>query len=211
MNTRSEKRYVFKPMKTLTAWTLGLIVVKLIAMTIWTAGQTAYLFNDSLYDVLELPVGLSMLSYIVMWLVSGIVSLFWIYGAARNAKALRPALDITPGWAVGWFFVPFANLVKPCMVMGDIAVSSRGPVDVRYPKPSPLILLWWLPNIFGNIITSIAGRFQDDEIVVGAGPAYIAFTLGLALIIVGTGAFFKIVRDIHRDQLAANIRLASVF
>jgi hypothetical protein len=211
MNTKSEKQYVFKPMKTLTPWTLGLIVVKLIAMTVWTAGQTAYLFDDGLYDVVEFPVSISALLYILTWLVSGVVSLFWIYGAARNVKALRPTLDLTPGWAVGWFFVPFANLVKPCTVMGDIAVSSKGPVDGRYPKPSSLILLWWLPNIFGNIITSIAGRFQDDETLVGTGPAYVAFTVGLALIVVGTAAFFKIVRDIHRDQLAINMRLATVF
>lgn len=211
MNTKPVKAYVFKPMKTLTSWTLGLMTVQLIGMIGWTTGQAVYLMNSNLYDVLEAPVSISMLLYSAMWLISGIVSLFWIYGAARNAKALRPALDLSPGWAVGWFFVPFANLVKPCMVMGDISVASKKMVDGRYPKPSPLILLWWLPTIFGNIVTSIAGRFLRNDVVLDVGPASIAFVAGLMLVTVGTSAFFKIVRDIHRDQMAADAQVASVF
>src|SRR5690242_12224870 len=37
----------------------------------------------------------------------------WIYRASGNAHTLANDLTITPGWAVGWFFIPFANLVRP--------------------------------------------------------------------------------------------------
>jgi hypothetical protein len=198
-------------MKGLTAWTLGLIVVLLLTMLSWVGGQVAYLVSGTFYDELEMVVAISAMLYVVFWLVSGIVSLFWIYGVARNAKALRPALGVTPGWAVGWFFVPFANLVKPCTVVGEIEASSRGQIDGRYPKPSPLILVWWLANIFGNIIASVAGKLTGDETVLGNSPAYVAFTVGLVLAIIGTAAFSKIVRNIHRYQSATNIRQASVF
>jgi hypothetical protein len=109
---------------------------------------------------------------------------------------------------VGWFFVPFANLVKPCTVVGEIEASSRGQIDGRYPKPSPLILVWWLANIFGNIIASVAGKLTGDETVLGNSPAYVAFTVGLVLAIIGTAAFSKIVRNIHRYQSATiSVRL----
>lgn len=41
---------------------------------------------------------------------AGIAVLRWIYRASRNAHAFGPAMTVTPGWAVGWFFVPIANL-----------------------------------------------------------------------------------------------------
>lgn len=72
MTTKSEKQYVFKPMTTLTPWTLGLIVAKLLAMIVWTAGQTAYLFNDGLYDVVEVPVSIAALLYVAIKIVRDI-------------------------------------------------------------------------------------------------------------------------------------------
>jgi hypothetical protein len=73
-----------------------LIVVLLLTMLSWVGGQVAYLVSGTFYDELEMVVAISAMLYVVFWLVSGIVSLFWIYGVARNAKALRPALGVTP-------------------------------------------------------------------------------------------------------------------
>ena len=34
----------------------------------------------------------------------------WIHGSAVNARRLGAGgLDVSPGWAVGWYFIPFAN------------------------------------------------------------------------------------------------------
>lgn len=39
----------------------------------------------------------------------------WIYRAAWNGRVFAGArqLDFTPGWSVGWYFLPIANLWKP--------------------------------------------------------------------------------------------------
>lgn len=37
----------------------------------------------------------------------------WIYLTNANAHLLSDDMTISPAWSVGWFFVPFANLVKP--------------------------------------------------------------------------------------------------
>src|SRR5262249_29946861 len=45
---------------------------------------------------------------------AGIALLVWVYRANRNARALgAEGLAYSPGWSVGWFFVPLANLVMP--------------------------------------------------------------------------------------------------
>src|SRR6266436_5309609 len=57
--------------------------------------------------------------------------LMWVYRANKNARALGAAgMKYTPGWSVGWFFVPFAGLFMPYWVLKEIwQVSSPGSDD----------------------------------------------------------------------------------
>ena len=58
--------------------------------------------------------------------ITSLISLLvWIYAAHANLPALRGTnLEFSDGWAVGWFFVPIANLVKPYQVVREIWRSS---------------------------------------------------------------------------------------
>ena len=51
---------------------------------------------------------------VVVWLV-------WQHHATANlwSRGL-PGLRFTPGWVVGWWFVPFANLVLPYLAMREL-------------------------------------------------------------------------------------------
>src|SRR5690242_4585459 len=47
---------------------------------------------------------------IACFLFSGVMSLRFIYAANANARRLgADGLNYTPGWAVGWYFVPIMN------------------------------------------------------------------------------------------------------
>lgn len=90
----------------------------------------------------------------ILCLIAAIASLItllaWIYAANRNLASLRPTgrLEFTPGWSVGWFFVPIANLVKPYQAVREIWEHSdpKG-LDVGFrPRPSSgaaLVGWWW--------------------------------------------------------------------
>jgi uncharacterized protein DUF4328 len=55
---------------------------------------------------------------------------FWIHRASANLEGLGYVdQDYSPGWAVGWFFVPFLNLVRPYQVMREIWNASRPILD----------------------------------------------------------------------------------
>lgn len=61
---------------------------------------------------------------------------------AFNVERLR----YTPGWAMGWFFIPFANAVMPPIVLTKIwkASTPNGQADSkdwRRAPFSPVILL----------------------------------------------------------------------
>jgi Domain of unknown function (DUF4328) len=78
--------------------------------------------------------------------------LVWFHRAYTNLHALRTeALRFRAGWAVGGWFVPILNLVRPKQVMNDIwrgsdsgAPATNDSAWHRAPVPA-LLQLWWAP------------------------------------------------------------------
>lgn len=79
----------------------------------------------------------------------------WIYRASANAHALSDEMTISPGWAVGWYFVPIMNLVRPFQAMREAWMASHYRGN-WHQEPTPSLLGWWwglwiITNILGNI------------------------------------------------------------
>jgi hypothetical protein len=73
-----------------------------------------------------------------------VVSSFWIYNAACNIRALGArGMQISPGWAVGWFAVPVASLVMPFQGIEEIYLASITPVGWRKLQTPALLRGWW--------------------------------------------------------------------
>ena len=80
--------------------------------------------------------------------------LFWFHRVQKNLPALGGReLKYTPGWAVGGFFVPFLNLVRPIQVMREVWHGSDpsglerdgapdGPM-IRNQLGTPWLVSWW--------------------------------------------------------------------
>jgi len=85
---------------------------------------------------------------IVLVVVAAIPWLMWQF---RGHELLRrrlatPGLRITPGWAVGWWFVPFANLGKPAVAMAELWRASGGEDETRgvwTTRRLPAVFAWW--------------------------------------------------------------------
>ena len=61
----------------------------------------------------------------------------------------------TPGWSIGWFFIPIANFWKPYRVMREIwDVSHRSKIT-----DSSLVGLWWGFWLVSNFVGRIAFKF----------------------------------------------------
>jgi hypothetical protein len=95
-------------------------------------------------------------------------------------------MSISPGWAVGWYFVPFANLVKPFHAMKEIWFASH-PSEGGYEEKAPMILGWWWGLwIINNILGNIAFRIDDPntESIVSLIAAVINIPLCIVLVTV---------------------------
>lgn len=72
-------------------------------------------------------------------IATGITFLRWIYISNKNLWVLSgESMRFTPGWSVGWFFIPIANLYKPYQVMKEIwRVSHKSNVTDH------AVVGWW--------------------------------------------------------------------
>jgi hypothetical protein len=95
----------------------------------------------------------------------------WIYRAAWNARHLGASMKITPGWAVGWYFVPFAALVMPFRAMREIWEGSHraeGSAAANAAADQIGLLRWWwalflITSFIGNALMRVA--LSDDDSV----------------------------------------------
>jgi len=140
------------------ATSIGLIVGKL--------GEVGGLISlrNSEMDTLAMVFGVVYLSCIAMLVVSIIVVGMWIYRAHANLRAARiEGLEFAPSWAVGWFFIPVANLFKPFQAMRELWNNSRNEIGGYAGETDPILRWWWGAWIFGNILSNIGSRFEPDN------------------------------------------------
>ena len=100
--------------------------------------------------------GAPAIAYALMYLLTGLAVARWLYVTNRNAQAWSAHVSITPGWAVGWFVVPIANLYKPFEGIRETFQASVDPVEPAS-VPSPFLLrLWWGVWLGGNIMSGVS-------------------------------------------------------
>lgn len=117
----------------------------------------------------SLLVGLSALGLVGSVLMGALFFCLFIHRAASNVLALgRNGMEFTPGWCVGWFFVPFANLAKPYQAVSEVWRSSDPNAgsgnDWLGGPPAPTWLgVWWGAWVLSNVAANVSGRFDDPS------------------------------------------------
>lgn len=114
-------------------------------------------FFEGLYGLLGVVMIIVGVTTIVMWCM-------WLHRATKNiAEADFADFEYSPAWAVGWHFVPFANLIKPFEVMRKIWNASVGQQSTL-DQSAPIINRWWISWLISGIAGNISARilFQAE-------------------------------------------------
>ena len=135
--------------------------------------------------------GLAMMAM----LLGSVLLIIWMYQAHRAAGS-RGATGTTwsPGWAIGSWFIPIANLVLPKLVVGEIDRMSHPdagpePIEDRWKRvPAMMVGHWWwaltlvsgvLMMIGFGMIAEQIDSFTLDEQTYRAGLQATGAALGL--------------------------------
>jgi hypothetical protein len=140
---------------------------------------------------------------LVVLLVTGIVWLIWQHRSQANLHAARVReLEYTPGWAVGWWLIPFANFVKPFQTVRELWQASGGDQRWRLVKTRPLIGWWWAGWIGGAILDRVAAySINEDQPSLDGSVSSSRLFLASEVVTIVTGIFaIVIVRSVIERQ-----------
>jgi len=135
---------LMKFLKTMLWISLGISVLSLVSdfmqMNLLSAGtfsQAAAEANDSRQQIIGIL-------YLLAFIITGIAFLKWIHRANSNCHGFgAQGMEFTPGWSIGYYFIPFLNLYKPYRAMKEIWKVSTNPTNWQNEKSSPLLGWWW--------------------------------------------------------------------
>lgn len=161
----------------------------------------------TLYDLLQM---FSALGALAVYAALVVAFLLWLHRASKNLPALGnppSRIEHSPGWAVGSFFLPFANLVIPYKAVREVWEKSdpaaRTGDDSMFAPPSstPLLLGWWLSWLASNVLGNVSWRLHSDA----ATPDTLRFVAGFDILADLTGILSAVlaifvVRGIDRRQ-----------
>jgi Domain of unknown function (DUF4328) len=137
-------------------------------------------------------------------IATGITFLKWIYRAYKNIQGFgAEGLRFSPGWAVGYYFIPILSLIRPVQVMSEIWRASDDPRNWPQRSGSWLIASWWTLFLLYTGVTQVSLEiaFQastNDQWTLAAVLAILGDLLSIPLSI----AALRLVTEVYRRQKA---------
>jgi hypothetical protein len=158
-----------------------------------------------------------------IYIATAVTFLIWIFRIYKNLDSLvnQQHREFSAGWAVGWWFVPFANLVKPFQVAREAWFDSSPDIEIEQTflsaslRTAPTYMgVWWGTWIASNIFSNVAGAYArnmrslSDLAILG-----VIFAVATSFSIVAAVLCIKLVRDItsRQEQRFANLQLRDIY
>lgn len=127
---------------------------------IWLPGPLEDGYNLLLDELLMFFYLFGICGQLVLRLIASVAWSVWSYRIAVNLRAAEfSGLTTSPGWVVGWWFVPFANLFKPFLVHRELFQASTPATE---PPSAPFYLvLRWGALVADNVLIKASLRLRD--------------------------------------------------
>jgi len=185
-------------------------------ISIVSGAMQAQLLNEGLngkYITLSEAIANDDREALIGWIQTGailigvVIFLIWVHRANKNLHAFKnPVLRFSPGWAVGWFFVPIMSLFRPYQVLNEISKASNPDIDpnlnrVNSLPASAIVGFWWafylVSNFIGNFVFRTAlGSDTASELLTATYANIVSNTIN----IIGFIITIAMVRKISQSQ-----------
>jgi hypothetical protein len=92
----------------------------------------------------------SAFSFMVAMAIA-VVFIIWFHGARGNADFLGDQVPLSPGWAIGAWFIPLGGQVIPAMIA--VGMWKVGPD--RSKRSAVLVITWWVVSLVGLVLLGV--------------------------------------------------------
>jgi len=139
----------------------GLVAAASFGMGLWTLSLVDQALNGAgygvdeanAYDTLDAVVPLVQFG---VYVLAGVVFVAWLWSAYRCDRVDPRLLAHGSGWAVGVWFVPVLNLVRPYRLVADLRAGIRSGLGDERPDPRPRSVAWWWAAFLLMLVTDFA-------------------------------------------------------
>ena len=148
---------------------------------------------------------------------AAVAFLMWIHRVHRNLPALGARrLQYSPGWAVGYFFIPILNLFRPYQVTKEIWRGSdpqaafsehSGLSEISTPALLPIWWTFWIvANLAGRASARMSLRAESlDEMITSSWVTLVADIASAVAAVLALRLVFEI--DRNQEQKASALDL----
>jgi hypothetical protein len=171
------------PIDSLSKWVITLLKAQVFLLSIAVIAGSAFLFiiyahyaaGDYVDDTQLMGsdrvvfITVSMIYMIagllgfLLFIVLGISFLKWIYMVNKNLNILSDgSLRFTPGWSIGWYFIPIACFYKPYQAMKEIFLVCKDNPNAE----TGLLKRWWFLWILSTFVAEICVRTASGPDVI---------------------------------------------
>ena len=153
----------------------------------------------------DLRDGIISFATIFIYIACVIIFLRWTYKSSQITH-LSGAQDLrfSPGWSVGWYFIPVASFWKPFQAFKQIYQVSIQITDWQNVSIPSSLRWWWglfiLSSIIGNILTRVyfGVGFNSDLSIDDLKSIYILEVISYSIDIACILILIKIVKEISQ-------------
>jgi hypothetical protein len=153
----------FKDPIRLTTWTVLFGYLTAASGLVMSVGMWRHPFpeGDGPLDGVHLFLALIALVYVLALVITAVLGLVWTFRVAWSVRHLgAKGFDSSPAMSVGWYFVPFANIVMPYRALRQVYSASMDPTGWK-DETRPIVATWWWLLILSGVLSNIGGMGSD--------------------------------------------------
>ncbi|MCA9640198.1 MAG: DUF4328 domain-containing protein [Myxococcales bacterium] len=172
------------------------------ALSWWDLHANAYKdFATTLHGVQARSFKIALWSMLIFYVTAIFFGMF-LYRASDNTWAFGARrLRFSPGWTVGWFMIPIANLFVPYFVLKELWWASGERVE--QPQTSGNIKLWWVLWLVGALLELVVATLKTSSVREEFMLALV-LTVVVRLMDLGNAWFaWQMLAEIHKRQRAS--------
>ena len=145
--------------------------------------------------------------YLIVFIGCVIAYLAWLSRAVDNAPAIGAgAPEHSPRGAIGWWFVPFANLIVPYQIVTDL--HHRLAVGDDVGRARGLLLGWWLVWLVSNWASWFALRIPTETVDDLRQLINVSIAVDILLVVAAALAILVVRRIQRREDARARLMAA---
>lgn len=100
-----------------------------------------------------------------------------LYKAVQQARGFSPPFSyVSPGWAVGYWFIPVMNLYRPFQVVKELLKAGAAQSGGKFPEQ--LLSAWWAMFLISNFAGLYLARMDLDTSAISGIISYCEYTFG---------------------------------